>query len=176
MKLAKRISTTCTAVAAIVLLGGTAAHANGDGGLLGLGLLNTPSITLACFPAGQVGQGNSFTGTQNINCSQSAAATGTTPPSSGNGLTGYESVSATGTVGPGERAEADAFCPEGKTVTGGGFSGEFGSHWEVLSSQSVHRPQVPGSPAISGWGATAYNTGSGPQTFYVEAICYDLAS
>ncbi|MEW2135156.1 hypothetical protein AB0892_00880 [Streptomyces sp. NPDC005409] len=171
MKPAKRISALCAVAAAGVLLSGTAAHADGDGGLLGLGLLNTPSITLACFPAGQVGAGNSFTGNQNVNCSQSASATGTTPPPSDSGLTGYEQVFASDTAGPGEEAVAVAQCPAGKTATGGGWSEQQGSSdsWEIIADQPWL--SVPGDR--SGWAAIARNTGTGPQTFFVFAVCYN---
>ncbi|MGW7645486.1 hypothetical protein [Streptomyces bobili] len=121
MKPAKRISTICAVAAAGVLLGGTAAHADGDGGLLGLGLLNTPSITLACFPAGQVGSGNSFTGNQNINCSQTATA-----PTNGNGGPGGEFSNYERILGPvftvqaGSNGGYTLACPAGKKVLGGG--------------------------------------------------------
>jgi hypothetical protein len=174
VKPAKRTITTCTAVAAALLLGGSPAHAEGEGGLLGTSLLDSPSITLACFPAGQVGQGNSFTGTQNINCNQSASATGTTPPPSGNGLTGHERVSASQTVEPGATAEPFAVCPEGKAVTGGGFStGEVGNSWELRSSQANQRPRGLEDPLETGWVAVATNTGTGPQTLTAHAVCYD---
>jgi hypothetical protein len=169
VKPAKRISTICAAVAAATLLGGTAAHAEGDGGLLGLGLLNTPSITLACFPAGQVGQGNSINGNQNINCSQSASATGTTPPPGGNGLAGFDFELGSATAQPGEVAIATATCPSGKTPTGGGFSAASGDSWQVTASEFQSTPV----PSPSGWTVIAKNTGSGPQTLTAEVICYN---
>lgn len=168
MKPVKRVSTICAAVTAVAFLGGTTAHADGDGGLLGLGLLNTPSITLACFPAGQVGQGNSFTGNQNINCSQSASATGTTP--SGNGLTGLHLAPGSATALPGGQAIASAQCPEGTTATGGGFSTLPDESWNVTSSNFV---ATPGADSGGGWVAIATNTGTGPQTLHVTAVCYD---
>lgn len=174
MKPAKKAITTCTAVAAALLLCGSPAHAEGDGGLLGTSLLDTSSITLVCFPAGQVGQGNSFTGTQNINCNQSAAATGTTPPPSGSGLTGHERVDASRTVEPGATADPFAVCPEGKAVTGGGFStGGSANSWEITRSEAEQRPRGLEDPLETGWAATAINTGTGPQTFTAHAVCYD---
>lgn len=174
MKLVKRVSTICaTAVAAVALLSGTTAHADSDGGLLGLDLLDTPSITLACFPTGQVGQGNSFTGNQNINCSQSASATGTTSPPSGNGLTGLQVVPGSATAEPGETAFAVARCPTGTTVTGGGFTTLPSDSWDVKSSNFV---ATPGADSGGAWVAIATNTGSGPQTLSVTAICYDQAT
>ncbi|WP_330306073.1 MULTISPECIES: hypothetical protein [unclassified Streptomyces] len=169
MNPAKRISTICAAAAATMLLGGTAAHADSDGGLLGLGLLNTPSITLACFPAGQVGQGNSSTGNQNISCSQSASATGTTPPPSDSGLTGFDHEFGSATAQPGEVAIASAICPNGKTPTGGGFRVASGDSWQVTAS--VFQPGIVPNP--SGWSVFAKNTGSGPQTLTAEVICYN---
>lgn len=40
----------------------------GGGGLMGL--LGVRSLLQVCYPIGQVGQGNTFTGNQNINCNQ----------------------------------------------------------------------------------------------------------
>lgn len=169
VKQAKRVSAICVTVAASVLFGGTVAHADSDGGLLGLGLLNTPSVTLACFPAGQVGHGNSFNGNQNINCSQSASATGTTPPTSSNGLTGFDVEYGSATAQPGEVAFANATCPAGKTPTGGGFSGSFGDSWQVNSSQLA----LGVVPNPNGWSVSAKNTGSGPQTLTAQVVCYN---
>ncbi|MEW2295829.1 hypothetical protein ABZ719_24510 [Streptomyces sp. NPDC006743] len=45
----------------------------GQGGGL-LSILGTTSIIQVCYPMGQVGQGNTFTGTQNINCNQNAGS------------------------------------------------------------------------------------------------------
>ncbi|MGW7539654.1 hypothetical protein ACWGKQ_00805 [Streptomyces sp. NPDC054770] len=169
MKPVKTISTICAAVATAMLLGGATAHADSDGGLLGLGLLNTPSITLACFPAGQVGHGNSITGNQNINCSQSASATGTTPPPSGSGLAGFDHEFGSATAQPGEVAIASAICPNGKTPTGGGFRVASGDSWQVTASAF----QAGVVPNPSGWTVVAKNTGSGPQTLTAEVICYN---
>ncbi|MFF7994590.1 hypothetical protein ACFZDG_33015 [Kitasatospora xanthocidica] len=170
MKPAGKISALCAAVAVAALLGGTPAHAQGDGGLLGLGLLNTPSITLACFPSGQVGQGNTSTGTQNVGCSQSASATGTTP-SGDNGLTGRQVVNSNATGGPGELVEASVRCPAGTVVTGGGFSTAPDSSWDIKSSAAVEFPVTPGG-GDGGWSAIARNTGTGNQTLYVYAVCF----
>ncbi|MGW7422953.1 hypothetical protein ACWGJB_23385 [Streptomyces sp. NPDC054813] len=169
MKPAKTFSTLCAAVTAAMFLGGTTAYADSDGGLLGLGLLNTPSITLACFPTGQVGHGNSFTGNQSINCSQSASATGATPPPSGNGLTGFDYEVGSATAQPGEVAVATAICPAGKTPTGGGFSTASGDSWQVTGSE--FQPGIVPNP--SGWAVFAKNTGSGPQTLTAEVVCYN---
>ncbi len=45
----------------------------GQGGGL-LSILGTTSIIQVCYPMGQVGQGNTFSGTQNINCNQNAGS------------------------------------------------------------------------------------------------------
>ncbi|MFJ8628404.1 hypothetical protein ACIRD3_36960 [Kitasatospora sp. NPDC093550] len=170
MKPVGKISALCAAVAVAALLGGTPAHAQGDGGLLGLGLLNTPSITLACFPSGQVGQGNSFTGTQNVGCSQSASATSTTPSGNG-GLTGRQTVSSSATGGPGELVIAGVSCPAGTVVTGGGYATDLNSSWDVKSSSVVEVPVTPAN-GDGGWSAVARNTGTGSQTLYVYAVCF----
>ncbi|MEV8534829.1 hypothetical protein [Streptomyces sp. NPDC051211] len=122
MKLTKRMTAACTAVAAAALVfGAGGAHADTEGSLLSL--LGTPSITLACFPSGQVGQGNTFTGTQNVNCSQSATSTstGTTPSS---GVPGYEVITERHNCGPNTTGECFVIleCPPGKKATGGGIT------------------------------------------------------
>lgn len=170
MKLPKRIITVCAAVAAATFLGGTAAHADGDGGLLGLGLLNTPSITLACFPAGQVGSGNSFTGNQNINCAQSAEATAPAG-NSGGGVTGAEQVSGTSvTIPPGGSTFVSAYCPAGKIATGGGFVGS-GSIREGRSEATT----VLGSGQPVGWNVELINEGSVAQNGFATVVCVDSA-
>jgi hypothetical protein len=170
VKPAKRIITICAAVAATTFLGGTAAHADGDGGLLGLGLLNTPSITLACFPAGQVGSGNSFTGNQNINCSQSAQATAP-EGSRGGGVTGAELVFGNlVTIPPGESRELTVDCPAGKIATGGGFDG--GPDIREAGSIGV---TAFGTPYPVAWRETLVNEGSEAQNAYPNVVCVDSA-
>ncbi|MCX5377795.1 hypothetical protein [Streptomyces sp. NBC_00091] len=78
LKKRQRVAAVAGTAMAALLLGAGTGHAADDGSLLSL--LDVPSVTVACFPAGQVGQGNTFTGTQNINCSQSASQTNPTPP------------------------------------------------------------------------------------------------
>ncbi|MEU0375204.1 hypothetical protein ABZ070_34590 [Streptomyces sp. NPDC006283] len=120
MKLAKRFATITSASAAALLIGAGGAHAQGEGGLLSL--LGNPSIVLACFPSGQVGQGNTFSGTQNINCSQSASTT-TNPPAPNGGITGYEVVPGGGfTVSDGVTVGGTVACPAGKRVLSGGVN------------------------------------------------------
>ncbi|MER5530286.1 hypothetical protein ABT075_37855 [Streptomyces sp. NPDC002677] len=80
MQFTKRIKAIGAMAALAVGLSAGSARADDDSLLSFLG---TPSITLVCFPSGQVGQGNSFTGTQTVNCSQSA----TTNSPAGNGIT-----------------------------------------------------------------------------------------
>jgi hypothetical protein len=170
VKLVKRIVTVCTAVAAATVIGGTAAHADGDGGLLGRGLLNAPSITLACFPAGQVGSGNSFTGNQNINCSQNAQATAPTG-NGGGGVTGAERVSGESvTIPPGESRFTDVSCPDGKIATGGGFIG--GDNIREARSTPV---TVVGTGQPVGWSVELVNEGAVPQNGFATVVCVDSA-
>lgn len=48
------------------------AQAQGDRGLLSI--LSGISLIQVCYPMGQVGQGNTFTGTQNVNCVQNTGS------------------------------------------------------------------------------------------------------
>ncbi|MFE1556127.1 hypothetical protein ACFW6V_14260 [Streptomyces sp. NPDC058734] len=166
MNLPKRISIICAAAAAGVLLGGTTAYADGDGGLLGLGLLDSPSVTLACFPAGQVGQGNTFTGNQNVNCSQSAEQAST--PVGQQGFTGYEVVSESYELLPNSLGvPVQANCPVGKKVTGGGI------RWNGSSSDVGSHDNGP-TENNTGWVAKFFNFGNSTFTVTVYAICANV--
>ncbi|MFD8787012.1 hypothetical protein [Kitasatospora sp. NPDC059599] len=149
-------------------MGGTAAHAQGDGGLLGLGLLNTPAITVACIPGGLVSQGNASTGNQNGGCSQSASGAEATPSSSGSGLTGRQIVSSSAAAQPGELATASVRCPAGTAVTGGGLATDAGSSWDIKSSAATG---TSGTSTGGAWSASAKNTGLASQTLTVYAVC-----
>ncbi|WP_225822908.1 hypothetical protein [Streptomyces naphthomycinicus] len=165
MRLTKRLATIGTATMAAVVLGAGGAHAQGDGGLLSL--LGHPSIVLACFPAGQVGHGNTFNGTQNINCSQSATATTTNPPAE-NGFTGYQVVPSTiQFVQADTKTAQDVLCPGGKRVLGGGVTAISGSRFDLNLLESGPLPDG------TGWSTTVEGTGGvvGVQ-FY--AICADV--
>jgi hypothetical protein len=172
LKLAKRLATITTATTAALLCGAGGAHAQGDGGLHSL--LGSPSIVLACFPAGQVGQGNTFNGTQNVNCNQSATTTTTNPPTGNGGVTGYEVVTAGATASPGGAdAHATVYCPEGKVATGGGFFVGTSTQWANESSWPVTADQNP--EGLSGWQAEATNVGTELGGITVYAICVDAA-
>ncbi|MGW7102349.1 hypothetical protein [Streptomyces sp. NPDC054838] len=159
MKLARRIvAVPVAAVAAVLLTAGTAAA---DGELLSL--LDGPSVAVGCFPAGQVGVGNTFSGTQNEQCSQSATQTNPATPGN-NGATGREVVDNTVSVNPGENMQVDAVCPAGKVATGGGFNTS-GPQMEIEAS-------VPLSAPDQGWRVIAFNmsTTSLPLTAFVVCV------
>ncbi|MFJ3726624.1 hypothetical protein ACIPYQ_29245 [Streptomyces sp. NPDC090045] len=113
MKIRTRLATIGSAAMAAMLLGAGGSHAADDGSLLSL--LNLPSVTLVCYPTGQAGANNTFTGTQTVNCSQSATATNT-----GNGITGYQVVSGGSESGTDFNRFIDIECPAGKHVLGRG--------------------------------------------------------
>ncbi|MFH8892949.1 hypothetical protein [Streptomyces sp. NPDC017949] len=165
MKLTRTLATVCTTAAAAVILcaGGAAA----DGELVSA--LNNPAIGAACFPSGQVGSGNTFYGTQNINCSQSTSQdiTAPTPPADG-GVTGEEVVRVQGTIPPQQVAAVIAECPPGKVVTGGGFSKSRAVN--VLDSTSG-----PGANRTL-WFATGHNPTDSVEVLAVSAVCVDAAN
>ncbi|MEU3278234.1 hypothetical protein [Streptomyces antibioticus] len=164
MKLTQSLVAVGTLTAATVLGGAGGAQAQDDGLL---SLLDAPAISLICIPAGQVGQGNVVKGTQNISCSQSASQSN--PPSQG-GITGYEIVTMDEDCGPSSLCNADAFCPEGKRVTGGGVG------FSITSTDiTVHRTEP--LPDGTGWRGAIFNPfpeDSGVVTTY--AICADVDS
>ncbi|MER7769515.1 hypothetical protein [Kitasatospora sp. NPDC096140] len=173
MKSFGKISAMCAAVAAAALLGAPAAHAQGDGGLLGLGLLNTPALTVACIPGGLVSQGSPSTGNQNTGCSQSASGAEATPSSSAGGLPARQTVSSSVAAQPGELATASARCPAGTVVTGGGLATDAGSSWDIKSSAATGTAD----PSTGGaWSASAKNTGTAPQMLTVHAVCAGRAA
>lgn len=170
MRLVRQLMVMGAVVAAAVGASAGSAHAQGDGELLSL--LGNPSVVLACFPAGQVGNGNTVNGTQNISCSQSASATSTTPPPNGNGgITGSEVAHDSETVDAGQTATPLARCPAGKEATGGGFFADDPELWSVQGSG----PAEDGEGHVVGWAGRAVNTGTGPQEFHVQAVCVDSA-
>ncbi|MFD8813980.1 hypothetical protein ACFV23_21405 [Streptomyces sp. NPDC059627] len=165
MKLHSRIATIAASAATAVVITAGAAHAQ-DGGLLSLldnastSLLNTPSLTLACFPAGQVGQGNTFKGTQNISCNQSATQSNPAPTPGTNGVTGQEVVQNSVDVSPGGIMQVDALCPAGKVPTGGGFNTS-GPSMVILSS----------TPLSQGWRAIGQNNSTTSLPLSVVVVC-----
>lgn len=149
MKLTRTFATACTTAAAAVLLSAGGAAADDDL----ISALNNPAVGAVCFPSGQVGSGNTFSGTQNINCAQSTDQTITnpTPPANG-GVTGQEVVFSEETfLEPGQQGGATAECPAGKVVTGGGYDKDtelglfyngryaFGSGWQVVGWNFTNR-------------------------------------
>ncbi|WP_241695311.1 hypothetical protein [Streptomyces sp. C] len=112
-----------------------------------MSLLNNPAVGAVCFPSGQVGSGNTFNGTQNINCSQSTSqsVTNPTPPADG-GVTGREEVfaSSPAPIQPGQRGGASVQCPEGKISTGGGHQlFPFGFDGRVLPDSAANPAPPP---------------------------------
>ncbi|MFF7748367.1 hypothetical protein ACFZCP_03750 [Streptomyces sp. NPDC007971] len=165
MKLYQRIAAIGVSVVAPFLLSTSSAQAQ-DNGLLSL--LNGNSITLLCIPVGQAGQGNSVSGTQNINCSQSAGQTSTPPGQQG--LTGYEVVPKNFDVLPqslGVPFEAD--CPAGKKVTGGGI------RWTGHSTDIGEHDNGPTNDS-TGWVVNVFNTGNNTFSGTVYAICVNTGT
>lgn len=122
MRLTRTIAMIGAATTAAISLGASAAEAQDDGSLLSLP--SAPSLTLACFPSGQVGQGNTFNGTQNVSCSQSATQSNPTPPANGGGTGGTASriVRSSAVPVPANGTEfAAAYCDSGEVATGGGY-------------------------------------------------------
>ncbi|MGW8687504.1 hypothetical protein ACWGNN_42055 [Streptomyces sp. NPDC055817] len=166
MKFYQRFTAIGVSAVAAILLSTSSAQAQ-DNGLLSL--LNGSSVTLLCFPAGQVGNGNTFTGTQNINCRQSAEQVSTPPGQQG--FTGYEVVSKSYDLPPsslGVPVEAD--CPAGKKVTGGGI------RWNGSSTDIGEQDNGPTADS-TGWVAKVFNLGTNTGfTATVYAICANVGS
>ncbi|MFE7530030.1 hypothetical protein ACFU7Y_30590 [Kitasatospora sp. NPDC057542] len=157
------------AVTAVLFLSAGGAQAQGEGLL---SLLDGPSITLACFPAGQVGQGNTFTGTQNISCSQSAAQSNPAPSTpAGNGVTGAQIVHSNPvSVPPGTTAFASAYCPTGKIATGGGY--DINEHSENVTVTFSGPGDTNADNRADAWGVYATNNGTDPNVNVTAyAIC-----
>ncbi|MGE7390471.1 hypothetical protein ACQKM2_33830 [Streptomyces sp. NPDC004126] len=159
MKLTRTLATLCTAAAAAVVLSAGTATADDDL----LSALNNPAIGAACLPSGQAGAGNTFTGTQNVNCSQSAQSTS---GGSGGGLTGYEVVSETFQCGVQGVCELAPKCPPGKKVTGGGtYPTTYAPGLGILRNGTE-----PGGDNTV-WHGAIYNGTAAPVDFTVQAIC-----
>ncbi|GLX23353.1 hypothetical protein [Streptomyces lavendulae] len=161
MKLTRTLATLCTAATAAVVLSAGTATADDDL----LSALNNPAIGAACLPSGQAGVGNTVTGTQNVNCSQSAQQS---TSGSGGGLTGYEVVSRTNECIAGATCGITLRCPDGKKVTGGGvYVNPQGPDTHVVSSGTV-----PGEDNTR-WDGVIQNDSAGSVDFTVQAICAD---
>ncbi|MCX5378593.1 hypothetical protein [Streptomyces sp. NBC_00091] len=164
MRLTKRLAALAGAALAATLLGAGSAHAADDGSLLSL--LNLPSITLVCYPTGQAGANNTFTGTQNISCSQSAQSTS---GGSGGGFTGYEVVAQTNECPVNNTCGITLRCPEGKKVTGGGVY----VNPLVAGVRTVRSGTVPGEDNTR-WDGAIHNGHTAPVDLTVQAICADV--
>ncbi|MFJ3721522.1 hypothetical protein ACIPYQ_03010 [Streptomyces sp. NPDC090045] len=156
----------CSAAAAAVTL--SAGGAAADGELASA--LNNPAIGAVCFPSGQVGSGNTFNGTQNINCSQSTAQSVSNPatPADG-GVTGQEVVFSDAiSVAPHDFGVATATCPPGKVITGGGYQKE-------PQLKTIFNAPGSSSPNGTEWVVSARNDTDEPDTFVAWAVCVDSA-
>ncbi|MCX4641408.1 MULTISPECIES: hypothetical protein [unclassified Streptomyces] len=171
MRLARTIAMIGAAATAAISLGASAAHAQDDGSLVSLA--GAPSLTLACFPAGQVGQGNTFTGTQNVSCSQSATQSNPTPPAVGGGNGGATSsrivrssavpVPANGT------AFIAAYCDTGEVATGGGYNV---MPVDANVSVTFSTPgDVNGDGRADAWGVNVHNNTAEQVSVSASVIC-----
>jgi hypothetical protein len=177
VKFTRRFAAIGAAATAAVLLGASSAQAQNDDGPLSL-LSGSPLIQV-CYPMGQVGQGNTFNGTQNINCSQNSEVTnpGGNGGNGAGGVTGVEMISSSTEIAPGAFGSVGAACPEGKIATGGGFDAfEPGDAvpggFRPIVNQPVSR--VGEADPIS-WHAGGYNESQGEVFLRVWVVCVDAA-
>ncbi|WP_141726287.1 hypothetical protein [Actinacidiphila rubida] len=169
MKLTTRFAAVISAVTGVMMFGAGVAQAQGDGGLLSL--LGNASVLQVCYPMGQVGQGNSFSGTQNISCSQSGQATAPAG-SSGGGLSGAGTVSGTEvTVPAGAPGNAIVTCPDGQIATGGGYIAD--PNLRVVRSYPYTEVGT-GKPV--GWVVDVVNDGSASGGMIPTVVCADAAA
>ncbi|GAA3386854.1 hypothetical protein [Streptomyces roseoviridis] len=167
MKPTQRFAAVTAAAAASILLSAGGALAQNDEGLLSP-LLGNVSLLQVCYPMGQVGHGNTFAGTQNINCNQNAEVTAPAANGgNGTGVTGAERVSESAVVEPGQFGSAVALCPEGKVVTGGGFSA-FPEGFQIQSADPL--PTVSTEAPIA-YSVSGTNQGTQPVTLTAHAVC-----
>ncbi|MEW2139202.1 hypothetical protein AB0892_21865 [Streptomyces sp. NPDC005409] len=154
----------CSAAVAAVTLSAGGAAADDDL----ISALNNPAVGAACFPSGQVGSGNTFNGTQNINCSQSTSQDITNPPTTtGGGVTGQVVLEEGFTIEPHSFNGEFVACPAGKVVTGGGL--ELGGEGLVVLQD---RPSDEGD----GWIVGVGNLTDNPLTASAFAVCVDAAA
>lgn len=162
MNFTRRISTVSAAVVTAVVISSGSVQAQDDGGLLSL--LGTTSLLQVCYPAGQVGSGNTFTGTQFISCDQNSTQTSTTPPPAP--PTGVQTTAVLGPSVPvpaGGSATSTAVCPVGEQPVSGGWQGTTG----VIVDSSR---RVATNTAADSWQVIAFNP-SGSEGA-VRAIAY----
>ncbi|MGW2491935.1 hypothetical protein ACWCV9_32580 [Streptomyces sp. NPDC001606] len=171
------------AAVALGVLGAGSAQAQ-DGGLLSLlngastsllgqssvPLLNNPSVVLGCFPSGQTGVKNHFSGTQNINCTQSATQSNS-GGNNGGGITGYEVVNAGSfNLAAGQQAVGVGFCPFGKRPLSGGVVIDGGAIQSLRLNYSA-----PG-PDPREWLVGVTNEGATAVQGHFFVLCADVAS
>ncbi|MEU0403703.1 hypothetical protein ABZ318_26420 [Streptomyces sp. NPDC006197] len=171
MNLTRRISAvSATAVMAIVM-GSGSVQAQDNGGLLSL--LGTTSLLQVCYPAGQVGQGNTFTGSQTISCAQNSTQTSTTPsttPPTTPPTAPPTGIQTTAVLGPsvgvpaGGSATSTAVCPAGERPVSGGWQGTTG-----LVVDSSRR--VATNAAADSWQVSAFNPSGSDGTIRAIAYC-----
>ncbi|MFG2987464.1 hypothetical protein ACGFYQ_40700 [Streptomyces sp. NPDC048258] len=165
MKRGLGIAATLATVLGASVIGAGSAHAQDPVPILS-GLISP----LLCGAVHQNnGDNNTSHGDQTVNCNQTGAST--TPPSNGGGLTGYIIVPAE------SQCAEDVFfcfvtanCPEGTSVTGGGFNYDnLGQNaFQVLDNQ----PTADGS----GWFVRIQRLSAAPATtLRAHAICADVA-
>ena len=175
MKSTNKFAAIIAAAASTVLICAGGAHAqNRDGSLLGI--LDTPSIVLGCFPTGQVGQGNSFQGTQNVSCSPSATAPAGNGGSGAGGVTGAEIVQGPSIqLEPGQRGDVSADCPDGKIATGGGYYAFAPTGTNAFRADFSQPLSLAGSNEPVTWFVDGVNEGTGTLTVHAYAVCVDSA-
>jgi hypothetical protein len=87
------------------------------------------------------------------------------PPGPTGGLSGYEIVEshpATSDINPGQVGTVSAYCPEGKVVTGGGYS-----------DHSASLQIISGYPVEGAWVVRAFQDSTVPGSIRVWAVCVD---
>ncbi|MGW7102350.1 hypothetical protein [Streptomyces sp. NPDC054838] len=166
MNLTKMLTVTVSTALAAMVIGAGSAQAADDGSLLSL--LKLPSVTLGCFPVGQAGAGNQFTGTQNLSCSQSAQQDSST---GARGFTSYEVVSDTVECAPGSTCNITVLCPTGKKLTGGGI-------YVDPTTSGVHVVKSGAEPGEDNtrWAAAVFNGSTDPVDVTVQAFCANVGS
>jgi hypothetical protein len=79
-------------------------------------------------------------------------------------IAGYEIVTASGLVAPGQRAFATATCPVGKAAVGGGF---FGQILQIEQSS----PSYGNGGSGSSWSVSVFNASTLDRDFIAYAVC-----
>ncbi|MFI8281223.1 hypothetical protein ACIGBH_41510 [Streptomyces sp. NPDC085929] len=167
MKLGKKFVARAAGVAAAaVVFGSGFAHAQDDPGLASA--QRNPSIAFPC-PAGQAGQGNTFTGTQNITCTQTVSSVTTTPAAAGPGYQLVRQQNICGAMSTGT-CSTILECPEGKQGSGSGITyTNFGTPPPLVLSNG---PFPPGTDNGRRWGFSIRNPSPDVDvTWWATLIC-----